>query len=67
MTEYITVWVDGLPDLTPGEEITRCRDCKHYDTNDAASEVYPDRYWCNKLCHYMQSCEFCSRGERKCD
>ena len=29
MSEYITVWVDDLPDLKHGEEITRCRDCKH--------------------------------------
>ena len=31
MSEYVTVWVDDLPDLKRGEEIVRCRDCKHYD------------------------------------
>ena len=29
MSEYVTVWVDDLPDLKRGEEIVRCRDCKH--------------------------------------
>lgn len=30
MSEYITVWVDDLPDLQRKEEITRCRDCKWF-------------------------------------
>ena len=29
MAEYVTVWVDDLPDLKRGEEIVRCRDCEH--------------------------------------
>ena len=29
--EYITVWESGLPDMFPGEEIVRCRDCVFYD------------------------------------
>ena len=29
MSEYVTVWVDDLPDLKRGEEIVRCRDCEH--------------------------------------
>ena len=29
MAEYVTVWVDDLPDLKCGEEVVRCRDCKH--------------------------------------
>ena len=47
------------------EEVVRCRDCKHYDTDDAASEVYSNRYWCNKICRYMPSCGYCSWGERR--
>ena len=30
MAEYVTVWVDDLPDLKCGERIVRCRDCKYY-------------------------------------
>lgn len=30
MSEYVTVWVDDLPDLKCGEEIVRCRDCERY-------------------------------------
>lgn len=29
MSEYVTVWADDLPGMTHGEEIVRCRDCKH--------------------------------------
>jgi hypothetical protein len=46
-------------------EIVRCRDCKHYDPNDEPSEVYPDRYWCDKLTVYMPPEGFCSFGERR--
>lgn len=31
MSEYITVWVDDLPDLKCGEKIVRCRDCRYAD------------------------------------
>lgn len=31
MGEYITEWVDGLPDLKRGKEIVRCRDCAWFD------------------------------------
>ena len=30
MSEYVTLWVDDLPDLKRGEEIVRCRDCTRY-------------------------------------
>ena len=65
MTEYITGTDEHEGHWFTGEKITRCRDCKHYDTDDAASEVYSDRYWCNKICRYMPSCGYCSWGERK--
>lgn len=47
------------------EEIVRCRDCKYYDQNDAPSEVYPDRYWCDRMTSYMPADGFCSFGKRK--
>ena len=52
-------------DFKQREEIVRCRDCKYYDPNDAPSDVYPDRYWCDKLDCYFCADEFCSRGKRK--
>ena len=54
-----------LPTLVQREEIVRCRDCRHYDPNDAPSDVYPDRYWCDRLTVYMPTDGFCSFGKRK--
>jgi len=47
------------------EPIVRCKDCKYYDPNDEPSEVYPDRYWCDRLTVYMPPDGFCSFGERR--
>lgn len=47
------------------EEIVRCKSCKYYDQNDAPSEVYPDRYWCDRMTSYMPTDGFCSFGKRK--
>lgn len=47
------------------EEIVRCRDCRYYDPNEEPSEVYPDRFWCDKLTVYMPPDGFCSFGKRK--
>ena len=30
MSEYVTAWVDDLPGMTHGEEIVRCRECRHF-------------------------------------
>lgn len=51
--------------LIQHEEIVRCRDCAYYDTNDAPSEVYPYRYWCDRMTLYMPTDGFCSFGKRK--
>lgn len=53
------------PTLVQREEIVRCRGCKYYDPNDEPSEVYPDRYWCDKLTVYMPPDGFCSFSKRK--
>lgn len=47
------------------EEIVRCKSCKYYDQNDAPSDVYPDRYWCDRMTLYMPTDGFCSFGKRK--
>lgn len=39
MSEYVTAWADDLPGMTHGEEIVRCRDCKHSDTLESAPSV----------------------------
>lgn len=65
MDEYVTVWVDDLPDLKRGEPIVRCRDCEYFEPDGEPSEVYPDRHWCDKLTVYMSPDGFCSFGKRK--
>ena len=65
MSEYVTVWVDGLPDLKRGEEIVRCRDCRHFDEDATPHDSqYPN------FCHLhgidMSGRNgFCAWGERK--
>lgn len=65
MCEYVTVWMDDLPDLKRGEEIVRCRDCayhEHWEYNNSK----PDRDIC--LVYYcidVSLDDFCSSGERK--
>lgn len=70
MSEYIitcddevAMWVGN--DVETMKRIVRCRDCKHYDPNDEPSEVYPNRYWCDRLTVYMPPDGFCSWGERR--
>ena len=46
-------------------EIVRCKDCKFYEPDGISSAVYPDRFWCAKMLHYMQSDGFCAWGERR--
>lgn len=72
MSEYIGEYVVCLTPKTftdlrsyRREEIVRCRDCKYYDQNDLPSEVYPDRYWCDRMTLYMPTDGFCSFGKRK--
>jgi hypothetical protein len=63
MSEYI-IEVERKDGWAKREEIVRCGDCKHYDPNDEPSEVYPDRYWCDRLTVYMPPNGFCVWGER---
>lgn len=64
--EYEKAYAEELAVTTQGStEIVRCRDCKHYDPNDEPSEVYPDRYWCDRLTVYMPPDGFCSFGKRE--
>ena len=53
------------PTLVQREEIVRCMDCKYFEPDGEHSEVYPDRYWCDKLTVYMPTDSFCSFGKRK--
>lgn len=67
MTKKMTQWVDDLPDLKRGEEIVRCRDCKHYKDRNGA--ILPGTV-CQRLGYYNFKVEpdgFCSWGERKGD
>ena len=61
--EVRSVKVDGVEYV----EVVRCIDCKHYELDDEPSLVYPDRYFCRKLCHFVQSYGFCAWGVRKDD
>lgn len=59
MAEYVTVWVDDLPDLKRGERIVRCRDCK-----------FCMSYWgadyCDFFSHVMNDPDgFCAWGKRR--
>ena len=47
MSEYVTAWTDDLPGMTHGEEIVRCRDCKHYSDHEwiIATDV-------SDVCHF---------------
>ena len=66
MAEYVTVWVDDLPDLKRGERIVRCRDCKHYAEHEwiIATDV-------SDVCHFfgdgvkVEPDGFCKWGERR--
>lgn len=55
MSEYVTAWTDGLPGMTHGEEIVRCRDCKHYGLGRR----------CDWSCRFVKPDGFCAWGERK--
>ena len=61
MAEYVTVWVDDLPDIKRGEEIVRCRDCK-----------YCMSFWKSDYCDYFSHVTndpdgFCAWAERRGD
>lgn len=70
--EYVTVWVDDLPDLKRGEPIVRCRDCKYMF--DWAYDRMLCKMWAdadidepegNVLYPNVKPDWFCSCGERR--
>lgn len=56
MTEYVTIWVDDLPDLKRREEIVRCKDCKY--AHISTSSGY------NKYCDLLEIAEDDPDAER---
>lgn len=72
MSEYVTVWVDDLPDLKRGEEIVRCRDCKHATINIYGECKYCELLWLPDVDGYgadpqvrFPGDHFCAWGERR--
>lgn len=62
MSEYVTAWTDGLPGMTHGEEIVRCRDCKL----SRETEHDPKERWCHKsslLAVKVSDDGFCAWGK----
>ena len=67
MAEYVTVWVDDLPDLKRGEEIVRCRDCERFAV-DQSDHDYRTSWWCKRWYTDMVEPDgFCAWGERRED
>lgn len=65
MAEYVTVWVDDLPDLKRGEEIVRCRDCERFAV-DQSDHDYRTGWWCKRWYTDMVKPDgFCAWGKRK--
>lgn len=62
MTEYICGTDSHDGNWLTGEEVTRCRDCRHYDTND---ETQGGKRWCFFHSRYSFPDGYCSWGERK--
>lgn len=71
MTEYVTAWVDDLPELKRGEEVVRCRDCKYYHdgTNNGRRYAEPHCLAIGELTYGalfdVDENDFCSWAERK--
>lgn len=62
MIEYVTVWVDDLPDLKRGEEIVRCSDCV-WSKPDQSDHEHRELH-CNMWIADVSAEGFCSRGKR---
>lgn len=60
--EFATTWVGGLG-LIQGEEIVRCRDCKHLHKLRREDEAYA----CSLICMEVSPYGFCAWAERKVD
>lgn len=66
MSEHIIKIAEYVPPFDPavraasfGEEIVRCRDCRHYKTSDAGS------YCCKSITTLNNPDGFCAWGERR--
>ena len=62
MSEYIYGTDEQQGHWLTGEEIVRCRDCKHY-TDDEVEY----RHYCNEWCGQVKPDGFCAWGERRQD
>lgn len=60
--EFATTWVGGLG-LIQGEEIVRCKDCKHFNKLSRKHEAYA----CRLTCMDVSPHGFCAWGERKAE
>ncbi len=76
MTEYVTAWVDDLPDLKRGEEVVRCMDCEyahHYhplDWRTGKPHKTLEEWYCSWHCNAEGASEvdpdgFCAWGKRR--
>lgn len=65
MSEYVTVWVDDLPDLKRGEEIVRCRDCVWYKPFHTFAGEQLNEGICKKTANEVGEDGFCAWGERR--
>lgn len=68
MAEYVTVWVDDLPDLKRGEEIVRCRDCVYHDKFSMHAKALGRTFvteWCRFLNIDADGSDYCAWGTRK--
>ena len=69
MSEYVTAWVDDLPDLNRGVKVVRCRDCKYAEPDDSGRSYYKDMLWCSELggddSMPVEYDDFCVWGERR--
>lgn len=76
MSEYIIEIADYVPPFDPavraaslGEEIVRCRDCKHATPDTSGRKCYEGYLWCDELTEgigfSVAPNDFCAWGERR--
>lgn len=46
-------------------EIVRCADCKWFDISEPSGTVEPIGYICHRKYIFVESDDFCKRGERR--
>ena len=55
----------GLMFFPTGEEVVRCKDCKHQERIAGYSDYQPNTVFCNKWEHLTDIQGHCYKGERK--